>query len=56
MLYKRRGEVNSARRTLNNIIKILAEWPPEKIIPDSGGTSAARLLSISQQALKELGA
>jgi chemotaxis protein methyltransferase CheR len=55
MLYKKRGEVSSARRTFNNIIKILDQWPSEKIIPDSGGTSAARLLTISQQALKELG-
>lgn len=54
MLYKKRGEISSAQRTFSNIIKILGQWPPEKIIPDSGGTSATRLLNISQQALKEL--
>jgi chemotaxis protein methyltransferase CheR len=56
MLYKKRGEVSSARRTLSHLVKILSQWPPEKIIPDSGGASVARLLNISQQALKELGA
>jgi chemotaxis protein methyltransferase CheR len=54
ILYKKRAERASARRTLNNIVKILGQWPAEQIIPDSGGTSAARLLNISQQILKEL--
>jgi hypothetical protein len=53
MLYKKTGEISAALRTLNNVIKILAQWPPEKLVPDSGGASAANLLSICQQTLKE---
>jgi chemotaxis protein methyltransferase CheR len=53
MLYKKRGEVSAAIRTLNNVVKILSHWPPEKIIPDSDGTNAASLLNLSRQTLKE---
>jgi hypothetical protein len=54
MLHKKRGDLVSARRAFNNIIRILERWPPDKIIPDSGGTSAARLLNITRRALQEL--
>lgn len=54
MLYKKRGDLISARRAFSNIVRILERWPPDKIIPDSGGTSAARLLNITRRTLQEL--
>lgn len=51
MLYQKKNQIDESRRVLKNIEKILRTWPPDKIIPDSGGTSAKRLLDSVRQLL-----
>ncbi len=53
MLYKKIGREDQYLRGLKNIEKILVQWPEEKIIPDSGGTSARRLLETVRQMIEE---
>lgn len=53
MLYLKEGQKAQAQRALHNSRKILAQWPPERIIPYSGGSSAQRLLSVVQNILAE---
>ncbi len=55
VLYNKQNQVKQAQRTLNNVVKILTKLPPETIIPDSGGSSAKRLLESAQRMLAELG-
>ena len=47
--------MTSAQRSLNNAIKILRQWTPSKIVPDTGGATARNLLDTAQRLLKELG-
>lgn len=49
MLYKKSNRLQQANSALNNAINLLKTWPPEAIIPDSGGTSARRLLRVATQ-------
>ncbi len=53
MLYKKKGQLEQYKKALQNTEKILAKWPSEKVIPDSGGTSARRLLETVRQMLIE---
>lgn len=54
MLYMKNGQKVQAERALHNAEKILTEWPPEKVIPNSGGTNAKRLLQVVQYMLTEI--
>jgi chemotaxis protein methyltransferase CheR len=55
ILHKKAHQLDDARRTFHNVIKILEKWSPDKIIPDSGGMTAKRLLDATRQLLQELG-
>ena len=54
ILYKKTGQISHARRALRNLIKTLAQWPPEETIPDSGDTDAQRLLETAELILADL--
>jgi chemotaxis protein methyltransferase CheR len=49
VLYRKHGEWEQAGRALKNSEKILANWPADEIIPDSGGTCAGTLLAAVRQ-------
>lgn len=51
MLYQKMNQMDKSRRVLRNVEKILASWPSDMVIPDSGGTSAKRLLESVRQLL-----
>lgn len=51
MLSKKQNDQAQMRRSLQNAQRILQSWPAEKEIPDSSGTSAARLQLTIQQLL-----
>ncbi len=55
LAYKSLNDMTSAQRSLNNAIKILRQWTPSKIVPDTGGATARNLLDTAQRLLKELG-
>lgn len=44
MLYQKIGQFDQAQRCWKNADKLLAHWEPDQTIPDSGGTTARRLL------------
>jgi chemotaxis protein methyltransferase CheR len=54
MLHKKQRQVPQAQRALNNVIRILSQWAPEKVIPDSGGSTARRLLITAKRIKVEL--
>jgi chemotaxis protein methyltransferase CheR len=54
MLHKKRGQINLARRSLRNTIRILEEWPAACIVPDTGGATAKHLLDAVRRVLKGL--
>ena len=49
ILYKKLGQPKSARRASENAIRLLEKWSPDTIIPDTGGTTAYRLLETAQK-------
>ncbi len=53
-LYKSTGQINNAKRAYRNTIKILGKWPPHRVIPDSGGATAKRLMETSRKILATL--
>lgn len=54
LLYRKLGEMANARRFVQNAIKLLEKWPPEKIVPDTGGTTASHLLTNARRILANL--
>lgn len=54
MIYQKQGKIKLAWRALTNASNILTKWPPDQIIPDSGGTNAYRLLVTVQTILANL--
>ena len=54
MLYKKRSQVGQAKRALKNTISRMQLWPPDKVIPDSGHTSARSLAEAAQKLLDEM--
>ena len=54
MLHRKVRHRNQAQRALKNLIRILQEWPPERLVPDSGGTTAQSLLATARRILAEL--
>jgi chemotaxis protein methyltransferase CheR len=54
MLYKKRSQVGQAQLALKNTIKRIQYWPADKVIPDSGHTSAQSLAEAAQKLLAEL--
>jgi chemotaxis protein methyltransferase CheR len=54
VLYQKEACFKQSRRALNNVIRTLRKWPPERIIPDSGHTSAERLITVAQQMLAQM--
>lgn len=54
MLYHKINRPLQAKRAVQTLVSLLGKWPPDKIVPDSGGSSAQRLLDAAQRALKEI--
>ncbi len=54
LLYQKAGQLDRARRACQNVIQILEKWPPEKIVPDSGGATAQNLSIIARRILEQL--
>lgn len=54
MLYRKVGNTDQAQRNLRTLTQILAKWPPDELIPDSGGTTAGRLLTTAESLLRAL--
>jgi chemotaxis protein methyltransferase CheR len=54
MLYKKVGQINSARKACQNTVRVLAKWPPASIVPDSGGATAKHLLDAARRILHDL--
>ena len=54
VLYKKMGQIKSARRTCQNAVRILEQWPPGSIVPDTGGATAKHLLEAVKRILNEL--
>jgi chemotaxis protein methyltransferase CheR len=51
MLQRRLGRIGQAQRALTNVIRILARWPPEKVVPNSNERSARELLDMVRRLL-----
>lgn len=49
LLYRRQGQSDQAQRAYQNVVKILEKWPPETVVPDSGGMTARHLLETIQR-------
>ena len=54
MLYKKLGQSKKAERAFQNALSTLEKYPPDTIIPDSGGATAKHLTEIVQRILSEL--
>ena len=54
LLYKKIGQIKHSQRFFRNVNRILKEWPPEKIVPYSDGTSSKHLFDLTQRLLSEL--
>jgi chemotaxis protein methyltransferase CheR len=54
LLYKKINDPANARRAFLNAAKILAKWPPDKMVTDSGGMAAKELSDLTGQMLQQL--
>lgn len=54
MLYKKMGQTHQARRSYQNAVNILTKWPPEAVVPDSGGAMAHHLITVARRVLEQL--
>jgi len=54
MLHKKLGQSKKAKRAFQNALSTLEKYPPDTIIPDSGGATAKHLTQIVQRILSEL--
>ncbi len=54
LLYKKIGQIKHSQRFFRNVNRILKEWPPEKIVPYSDGTTSKHLFDLTQRLLSEL--
>ena len=54
MLYIKTNQVRSAQRACRNAIKILEQWPPTDIVPDTGGATVQHLLETTRRISNEL--
>jgi chemotaxis protein methyltransferase CheR len=48
-LYHQQNQAELTRRAYQNVIKILEKWPPDQIVPYSGGATAKYLLDTMQR-------
>lgn len=53
LLYHHQGQSQLARRAYTTLVRILEKWPPEQIVPYSGGATAKYLLDTTRRILSE---
>jgi chemotaxis protein methyltransferase CheR len=54
MLYRKKGAFTQARRAFQNMQSHLQQYPPQSIVPHSGGSSAQRLQAVVARAIHNL--
>jgi chemotaxis protein methyltransferase CheR len=54
VMYKKADQLKMARRSCQNVIRILEKWPPAGIVPDTGGATAKHLLEAARRIQSEL--
>jgi chemotaxis protein methyltransferase CheR len=52
MLYQEIGRPDEARQSWQKVVALLNKWPPEKVVPDSGGETAQNLLRTAQRLME----
>ncbi|MBN1993172.1 MAG: tetratricopeptide repeat protein [Anaerolineae bacterium] len=53
-LYKKSGDLPRAQQSFKNSLRILEKWPPQQMVPDTGGATARHLLEIIRWNLDNL--
>jgi chemotaxis protein methyltransferase CheR len=52
-LYQKLGRLEEAQQAWRKVVALLSKWPPEKVVPDSGGETAQNLLRTVQRLLEK---
>ena len=52
MLYQEIGRPDEAQQSWQKVVALLNKWPPEKVVPDSGGETAQNLLRTAQRLME----
>jgi chemotaxis protein methyltransferase CheR len=53
-LYRKTGQHQQARRSYQNVVNILDKWPPDAVVPDSGGSTAHHLVGVARRMVEQL--
>lgn len=54
MLYKNTNQLDHALRSMNNAIRLLEKLSPDRVVPDTAGTTAGQLLATARRILNRL--